>query len=86
MKTIQTQEAPLPQGHYSQAIVHTDTVYLATQIPINSLDPKKNPGSVSDQTQQFFKNHKPARGIIPVSNLHKGYNVAMDVIAAVNIP
>ncbi len=123
MKTIQTEEAPLPLGHYSQAIVHGDTVYLATQIPINPLDPEKNPESVSDQTQQllkniekillasgsdrnhvlrvtiyvtdmemwdkvniiyeqFFKNHKPARGIIPISSLHKGYNVAMDVIAA----
>lgn len=28
-------------------------------------------------------NHKPARGVIPVKELHLGYKVAIDVIAAV---
>lgn len=31
----------------------------------------------------FFKDHKPARGVIPIGKLHKGYQVAVDVIASV---
>ena len=29
-----------------------------------------------------FRDHKPARGVIPCQTLHKGYQVAFDVIAA----
>ena len=32
---------------------------------------------------QFFKTHKPARGVIPSGLFHKGFQVAIDVIAAV---
>jgi 2-iminobutanoate/2-iminopropanoate deaminase len=32
---------------------------------------------------QFFGKHKPARGVIPCKTLHKGFQVAFDVIAAV---
>jgi reactive intermediate/imine deaminase len=31
---------------------------------------------------EFFKDHKPARGIIPTGVFHKGFQVAFDVIAA----
>lgn len=31
---------------------------------------------------EFFKDHKPARGIIPTGVFHKGFQVAFDVIAS----
>ena len=124
MKTIYTKNAPEPLGHYSQAIIHNNTIYLATQIPI---DPKGNSNEITtidQQTKQlltnienillagnsdlnhiiritiyitdmnlwdevntiykdFLKDHKPARGIIHVKSIHKGFQVAMDVVAAV---
>ena len=122
---IFTEAAPKPLGHYSQAIVHHDTVYVATQLGIV---PNQHPivvGTVEEQTRQILKNieailvaagselsrvirvtiyladialwdevnriytqffpeHKPARGVIPVKELHHGFQVAMDVIAAVD--
>ncbi len=30
---------------------------------------------------QFFKGHKPARGVIPSGTFHKGFQVAIDAIA-----
>lgn len=35
MQIIQTPDAPIPRGHYSQAIVHAGTVYVAGQLPID---------------------------------------------------
>jgi 2-iminobutanoate/2-iminopropanoate deaminase len=122
--SILTEAAPKPLGHYSQAIVHNNTVYVATQLGIV---PNQQPivvGTVEEQTtqvlknieailiasgselkhvirvtiyladielwdevnriyRQFFPEHKPARGVIPVKELHHGFHVAMDVIAAV---
>ena len=34
IKTILTDEAPAPAGHYSQAIVANGTIYIAGQLPI----------------------------------------------------
>lgn len=31
---------------------------------------------------EFFKQHKPARGVIPAGTFHRGFHVAFDVIAA----
>ena len=31
---------------------------------------------------RMFANHRPARGVVPCGTLHKGYQVAFDVIAA----
>ena len=35
MKQIFTEKAPNPAGHYSQAIVHGNTVYVSGQLPID---------------------------------------------------
>jgi reactive intermediate/imine deaminase len=53
---IQTDDAPIPLGSYSQAIKVGDTVYLSGQIP---LDPKRGvliEGDVATQTRQVFEN------------------------------
>lgn len=122
---ISTASAPTPRGHYSQATVCNNTVYVATQLGVsfdNSGAPKV--GSIEEQTQICFKNvenilhaagsslnkivkvtifisdislwekvnqvyitimgnHKPARGVIPVKELHLGSQVAVDVIAVI---
>ncbi len=122
---ITTDLAPIPNGHYSQAQLCGNTLFLSVQLPINpespgtedmgdpvgqSLQVLKNLenivkeaggsrnsimrltfyvtdiahwGAVNDACRQFFDAHKPARGIVCVQALHKGYLVASDAIACV---
>lgn len=124
MKKIVTNEAPKPSGHYSQAIVYNDIMYVSGQLPIV---PGKNvqtpPGSIEEQTTQalrnleailtaggsglsrvlkttiyisdislwntvnqiysdFFGDHRPARAVVPTRELHFGYQIEIDAIAA----
>lgn len=125
MKEISTEGAPKPAGHYSQAIVHGDMVYVAGQLPIDPRTGEKKTGSIEEQTQQalsnlaailqaansdlnqvvkttvylsdidlwsrvnevysiFFGDHKPARAVVPTKELHFGFQIEIDAIAAVN--
>jgi 2-iminobutanoate/2-iminopropanoate deaminase len=56
MKLIHTHRAPQPAGHYSQAVVHGDTVYVAGQLPIDPESGEKCLGSIEEQTEQVLKN------------------------------
>ena len=56
MKKISTDKAPIPAGHYSQAIVHGGLVYVSGQLPINPLSGEKINGSIQNQTQQVLTN------------------------------
>ena len=56
MKTIISNDAPLPAGHYSQAIVHQDLVYVSGQLPINPKMANKHVGSIENQTKQALDN------------------------------
>ncbi len=56
MIEISTQNAPRPSGHYSQAIVHTDIVYVSGQLPINPKTGEKRIGSIEEQTEQALRN------------------------------
>lgn len=54
--SIETENAPVPIGSYSQAIKTDKNVYLSGQIP---LDPKRGilvEGSVENQVKQIFEN------------------------------
>jgi 2-iminobutanoate/2-iminopropanoate deaminase len=42
-------------------------------------------GSVNNVYSEFFGTHKPARAIIPVKELHHGFMIEMEAIAAINI-
>ena len=56
IKTVQTPGAPVPAGHYSQAVVHNGLVYVAGQL---SIDPKTGEGlagSVEEQTERALRN------------------------------
>lgn len=124
MKTVLTDRAPIPAGHYVQATVHGDTIYTAGQLPIVPGEGPAEPGSIADQTRQVLANllavieaaggrrdsvlkvtvyvsdvsiwgevnrvfaevfgdHKPARTVVPVSDLHYGYAIEADAIAVV---
>jgi len=56
MKKVMSNDAPLPAGHYSQAIVHQDLVYVSGQLPINPKIGNKHVGSIEDQTKQALRN------------------------------
>ncbi len=124
MKSIETDRAPMPRGHYAQAIVHRGVVYVAGQLPIDPAHPDHPPGDVRGQTEQVLNNlsailqaagsdlghllqvtiyvtdlelwgevnavyaarlgsHRPARAVVPVTTLHRGFQVEIQAIAAV---
>jgi 2-iminobutanoate/2-iminopropanoate deaminase len=123
MKAIFTENAPRPAGHYSQAVIHNDTVYVCGQLPIEPKSGKKRTGPIEEQAEQalqniaeilkaagsdvnhvlkvtvyiadmslwerfnavyarFFGEHRPARTVVPAPNLHFGFQVEIDAIAA----
>jgi 2-iminobutanoate/2-iminopropanoate deaminase len=56
MKKIFTPNAPKPAGHYSQAIVHDNVVYVSGQLPIDPVTGEMRLSSIEEQTQQALKN------------------------------
>ena len=56
MIEISTQNAPKPSGHYSQAIVHNNIVYVSGQLPIDPKTGEKRIGPIEEQTEQALKN------------------------------
>ena len=55
MNEIFTQDAPVPAGHYSQAIEHGGMVFVSGQLPV--VPGKKDYiGSIEEQTLQVLKN------------------------------
>lgn len=56
IKTILTPEAPIPAGHYSQAVVHQGLVYIAGQLPIKPGQKEHMVGSIEEQTLQTLTN------------------------------
>ncbi|HYW05652.1 MAG TPA: RidA family protein [Longimicrobium sp.] len=57
MKLIQTEEAPIPAGHYSQAVVHQGVVYVAGQLPVRpDRQQDEEPLSIEEQTERALRN------------------------------
>jgi 2-iminobutanoate/2-iminopropanoate deaminase len=124
MQTILTPNAPIPAGHYSQAIVQNGLVFVAGQLGIDPTRPGHGPDDIEVQTEQALRNvaniliaagsdlhyvvsmtvyisnmsdwakvneiyahafgdHKPARAVIPVKDLHYGYGIEISCVAAV---
>ena len=119
---ILTTNAPVPAGHYSQAVVYNGMIFISGQIPIVPSTGEKLTGPIEEQTLQvlqnikaiveasgseiskiikvtvyisdielwgevnkvyaaFFGDHKPARAIVPVKDLHYGCKIEMEAIA-----
>ena len=124
MIEVSTQNAPKPAGHYSQAIIHNNIVYVSGQLPIDPKTGEKRLGSIEEQTEQalknvseilkaagcnlnrvikttvyvsdiklwgrvyavysnFFGDHRPARAVVPTRDLHFGFQIEIEAIAAV---
>ncbi len=53
---ISTNNAPRPAGHYSQATVFRDLVFVSGQLPIHPGSGEKKIGTIEEQTQQVLEN------------------------------
>jgi 2-iminobutanoate/2-iminopropanoate deaminase len=58
MEFIKTSKAPAPAGHYSQAVVYNDLIFISGQLPINPETNRKITGSIEEQADQVLKNVK----------------------------
>ena len=56
MKVIFTENAPKPAGHYAQAIVHNNTVYVSGQLAIDPKTGERRLDSIEEETLQVLKN------------------------------
>lgn len=56
MHPILTDKAPLPAGHYSQAIVHDGVAYIAGQLPLVPGSKDHQVGTIEEQTRQTLAN------------------------------
>jgi len=56
MKLIATDGAPGPAGHYAQAVVHGELVYVSGQLPVDPATGEKRIGSIEEQTRQALRN------------------------------
>jgi 2-iminobutanoate/2-iminopropanoate deaminase len=123
IRTVLTENAPLPGGHYSQAVVYNGLVFVSGQLSINPKTGEKMLGSIEEQTEQALMNvaeilkaadsdlarvlkmtvyisdinlwaavnqvyarvmgqHQPARAVIPTGELHYGFLIEIEAIAA----
>ncbi len=53
---VTTYDAPLPAGHYSQAVVSGNVIFVSGQLPEVPLTGDKNTGNIREQTLQALKN------------------------------
>jgi 2-iminobutanoate/2-iminopropanoate deaminase len=124
IRTIQTENAPRPGGHYSQALVHNGLVFVSGQLSIDPRTGEKKLGSIEEQSRQALANisailnaagsdlgrvlkmtvyisdinlwskvnevyrevmgeHRPARAVIPSGELHYGFLIEIEAIAAI---
>ena len=58
MEFIKTSNAPAPAGHYSQAVVYNDLIFISGQLPINPETKEKITGTIEEQAHQTLKNVK----------------------------
>ena len=124
MEKIQVEGTAIPKGHYSQAIVHNNLVYVSGQLPMSLTTREIENGSIEAQTELALQNveavllaagsdlnhvlqmtiyisemelwdkvnevyarilgeHKPARAIVPVKDLHFGTKIEIQAIGVV---
>jgi len=124
IKKIETPLAPIPGGHYSQAVVAGGFVFISGQLPIVPETGDKITGPIEEQALRVFRNiaaiavasgssaekivkvtiyiseieywpavnkvfasffgdHKPARAIVPVKELHFGFGIEADATAVI---
>ena len=71
MQTVFTPQAPTPAGHYSQAVIHGDLVFVSGQLAIDPQTGEKRIGSIEEQTELVLRN---------LSAILKAANSGMDQV------
>ncbi|WP_420149818.1 RidA family protein [Spirosoma sp.] len=56
MNFIQAPDAPVPGGHYSQAVVHNGLVFVSGILPITPDGKKLTDATIGEQTAQILAN------------------------------
>jgi len=56
IRLVSTPDAPAPAGHYSQAVVHGEVVYVAGQLPIDTNSSDRHVRSIEEQTERTLRN------------------------------
>src|SRR5690242_10691218 len=56
IQAVETTEAPLPGGHYSQAMVANGFIFVAGQLPIKPGSRNEIPAGIDAQTRQALSN------------------------------
>ncbi len=56
INSVITYDSPLPAGHYSQAVVAGNMIFVSGQIPVAPLTGDKITGGISEQTLQVLNN------------------------------
>jgi 2-iminobutanoate/2-iminopropanoate deaminase len=56
IRKIETADAPMPGGHYSQAVVYNGLVFVSGQLSIDPETHQKKLGSIEEQTEQTLGN------------------------------
>ena len=56
MNKISTDKAPVPAGHYSQAISHNGLVFVSGQLPLNPATGQVTEGGIEPQARQVIAN------------------------------
>jgi 2-iminobutanoate/2-iminopropanoate deaminase len=56
IERVETRTAPIPAGHYSQALIHEGIIYVAGQLPIDPATGVRQLGSIEAQTEQVLRN------------------------------
>lgn len=56
MRTVSTDSAPKPAGHYSQAVIHDGLIYVSGQLAIDPESGKPRTGTIEEQTRLAISN------------------------------
>src|SRR5271156_5011752 len=65
MQFIETNNAPIPKGHYSQAVIVNGLVFVSGLLPIVANTNREIPDGIDKQTEQVFAN---MRAILQAAN------------------
>ncbi|HVV68529.1 MAG TPA: RidA family protein [Gammaproteobacteria bacterium] len=79
MKLIETVNAPLPAGHYSQAVVSQGLVFVSGILPLTPNKDQFIPEGIIAQTEQVFKN---LAAILQASDSDMNHLVSVQIFVA----
>src|SRR5271154_3909623 len=83
MNLIETRDAPLPGGHYSQAVISNGLVFVSGILPLIPNQGKSIPEGIVAQTEQIFNN---LRAILKASGSDLHHLVSVQIfIANINL-